>query len=306
MPGIPAVSVCIITFNQERFIRQAVESALAQKTTFEFEIVVGDDASTDATPRILADLERLYAPRLRVLARAKNIGINRNLAATMQECRGKYIAFLEGDDYWIDEEKLQLQYDYLESHAEYAISFHPVEARHDETGEVRRLPKERIPERTTLKDLIERGNYIPTPSMMFRNRGLTFPESFYDLRIGDLPMNVMNASFGDVGLIDRTMAVYRIHAGGTFSSVANADRVREVIRMYSFVNEYLGRRYDKTITAIQSYWEAVEHFNRGDIAAARRFARVRFAAPPTNRQRFMAGLMSFAPWLARIVRKFLG
>ena len=306
MSGLPAVSVCVITFNHEAFIAQAVESALRQQTSFEYEIVVGDDASTDATPRILADLQRLHAPRLRVLRRPANLGVNRNLAATLQECRGKYIALLEGDDYWTDDGKLQLQHDFLESHPDHAISFHPVEARREGEPAGYRLPRERMRRRSTLKDLVERGNFIPTPSVMFRNRVADgFPEWFYDLKIGDFPLNVMNARFGDIGFIDRTMAVYRIHPGGTFSSVADAARVAGVVRMYSFVNEYLDRRFDKTITGLQSYWQAVERFNSGDVSAARKLARVRFGAPPTNRQRLMAGLMTYALPLYRMVRKLL-
>src|SRR6185295_15883149 len=99
----PTVSVCVITFNHERFIAEAIESALAQKTRLDYEIVVGDDGSTDDTPRILARLAEQHAPRLRVVRRQENLGINRNLAATLQECRGRYIALLEGDDYWTDE-----------------------------------------------------------------------------------------------------------------------------------------------------------------------------------------------------------
>jgi glycosyltransferase involved in cell wall biosynthesis len=304
MPADPAVSVCIITFNHEAFIAQAVESALAQTTTFDFEVVVGDDQSTDATPRILAELEKRHAPRLRILHRSSNLGINRNLAETMRACRGRYIALLEGDDYWIDHAKLQLQHDFLEARPEYAICFHPVEARRDGDPKVRRLPAVRVRSRSTLNDLLEVGNFIPTPSVMFRNHVADgFPDWFYGLRIGDFPLNIMNARYGDIGFIDRTMAVYRIHPGGTFSSIPNAARVREVVRTYAHLNELLEHRFERTIHGIQSYWQAVESFNSGDHTAARRFARARFAAPPTNRQRLTAGLMAFATPLYGFFRK---
>lgn len=306
MPGAPAVSVCIITFNHERFIKQAVESALAQQTNFDYEIVVGDDASKDAAPQILAELESAHTPRLRVHRRPQNIGVGANLATTLAECRGKYIALLEGDDYWIDDEKLQLQHDLLESHPEYAICFHPVRTEREGSAHTQRLPRGRIPKRSTLADLIEKGNYIPTASVMFRNRGEDLPSWYYELPIGDLPLHVINARHGDIALIDRVMAVYRVHAGGTFSMIANTDRVRAVVRMYECVNDYLDHRFDATIRGTQSYWEAVEHFNSGDVAEARRLARVRLAAPPWNRQRVMAGLMAFAPPLVRVIRRFLG
>ena len=298
----PAVSVCVITFNHEPFIAQAIESALAQKTNFDFEIVVGDDASTDGTPRILAGLAEKHAPRLRILRREKNIGINRNLAATLQECRGKYIAMLEGDDYWTDREKLQLQHDFLESHADHSIVFHPAEARAETT--TRRIPAGRIPARTTLEDLLAHSNYIPTVSVMFRNHvDAGFPPCFFDLNIGDLPLTVMHARFGDIGMIDRVMAVYRLHSGGTFIGVPNAARVREVVRMYDCVNEFLEHRYERVITGIQNYWLAVDAFQRDDMRAAREHARIRFAAPPWNRTRVLAGLLAYATPLYRALRK---
>jgi len=304
MHGSPAVSVCMITFNQEAFIAQAVESAVRQKTTFEYEVICGDDASTDATPQILQDLERRHTPRLRVISRPANLGVNRNLVATMQECRGKYIALLEGDDYWNDEEKLQLQQDFLESHPEDAICFHRVEVHRDGTSTGQRLPSGHMPRRSTLTDLVERGNFIPTPSVMFRNHVADgFPEWLFDLKIGDLPLHVINARFGDIGFLDRTMAAYRVHPGGTFSSIPNTTRVHEVVRMYSHLNDFLEGRYDRTIRGIQSFWQAVESFNSGDERAARQQARSRFAVPPTNRQRLTAGLIAYAPAIYKLLRR---
>ena len=303
MPGAPVVSVCMITFNHEAFIAQAVESALHQKTTFEYEVVCGDDASTDATPQILKDLERRHAPRLRVLCRPANVGVNRNLVATMQECRGKYIALLEGDDYWNDDEKLQLQHDFLESHPDHAICFHPVAVQRDGALTGERLPRDHVPQRSTLADLIEQGNFICTPSAMFRNHVADgFPEWFFDLKIGDLPLHVMNARFGDIGFLHRTMAVYRVHPGGTFSSVPNTTRVHEVIRTLSYLNDFLDGRYERSIRGIQSFWRAVEAFNSGDERTARQQARIRFAAPPTNRQRLTAGLIAYAPAIYKLLR----
>ena len=296
----PAVSVCIIAFNQEAFIEQAVESALRQETNFDYETIVADDRSTDATPQILASLAH---PRLRVIRREQNLGVNANLAATLAECRGKYIALLEGDDYWTDPSKLQRQHDALEANPGCAICFHRVQVLR-EGGLAETIPK-RIPRRTSLIDLLGRGNYISTPSAMFRNRVQEgfFPPWFFELGIGDLPLNVMNARFGDILLLDRVMAVYRVHAGGTFSSIPNAARVEEVVRMYACLDELLERRYTRVIGGVQSYWRAVQHFEQGDIAAARACAKRRVATPPSTPQRFMAAAMAYAPGLYRAIRR---
>jgi glycosyltransferase involved in cell wall biosynthesis len=298
----PAVSVCIITFNQEAFVAQAVESALGQDTGFDYEVVVGDDCSTDSTPAILAALEREH-PRLRVARRMTNLGVNRNLVATLQECRGKYIALLEGDDYWIDRTKLQRQHDALEAHPDCAICFHQVFALRG--GQVAETLPKGISVRTALVDLLGRGNYISTPSVMFRNRVHEgFPPWFFELRIGDLPLNVMNARFGGILMIRRPMAVYRVHSGGTFSSLPNAARVEEVVRMYACLDELLEGRYHGIIEGVRSYWRAVQHFQRGDIAAARACAKRRFASPPSTPQRFAAGMLAYLPALYSTMRKF--
>jgi len=299
----PAVSVCIITYNQAAYIRQAVESAIAQKTSFDYEIVVGDDQSTDATPTILGELERAHGPKLRVFRRDANLGVTRNLAETLQACRARYVALLEGDDYWTDPRKLQLQHDFLESHADHAIVFHRVEVRGADGSLRRLLPARRVAKRARMTDLLERGNFIPTVSVMYRHQIREFPAWFYSLRIGDLPLNVMQAQLGDIGFIDRVMAVYRLHEGGTFSTIGNAQRVEQVVKMYTHLNDHLERRYDRLITGVSSYWRAVELFSRGEEREARGYARVRFAAPPTNRQRFMAGLMAYAPRLYLAVRR---
>jgi len=307
----PAVSVCIITYNQAAFIRQAVESALDQETSFSYEIVVSDDCSTDATPGILAGLVREHGPKLRVLLRPANLGINRNLAETIQACRGRYIALLEGDDYWTDPRKLQLQHDFLESHTDHALVFHRVRVLGRDGSLGRLLPDHGVPTRTGMIDLLERGNFIPTVSVMFRNGMREFPEWFYTLSIGDFPLNVMNAQLGDIGLIDQAMAVYRLHAGGTNSTAGHAERIEQVVRMYAHLNEYLEGRYDRVITragaglvASLGYWHAVELFRSGQERKARRYARSRFGAPPTNRQRVMSGLMAYVPLLYRAAQRF--
>lgn len=298
----PAVSVCIITFNQAAYIEQAVLSALDQVTTFDYEIVIGDDCSTDGTPALLKSLAQQYS-RIRLLDRPRNLGINRNLASTVGECRGRYVALLEGDDYWTDPTKLQRQYEFLESRPDFAMCFHPAIARRDGEADTK-IPRGRIPLRTTLADLIERGNFIPTPSVMFRNdTPLTFPDWYFDLRIGDLPLNVMNARTGDIGLIDRSMAVYRIHTDGAFSALSNAQRVSEVVRMYEHLKTLLNPAEVHILTGSQNYWKAVECFRSGKEGEARAHARLRFATPPFNRQKVMAGLMAYVPFIYRLIRR---
>src|SRR5579864_5088925 len=115
------VSVMMITYNHERFIAQALESVLAQRVNFDYEIVIGEDCSTDRTREILLEFCRRYPKRIVPLLKDKNVGAMRNVEATLAACRGQYLALLEGDDYWTCEDKLQRQIDFLDEHPDYAI-----------------------------------------------------------------------------------------------------------------------------------------------------------------------------------------
>ena len=118
------LSVAMITYNHERFIRQAIESVLDQKVNFDFEIVIGEDCSTDSTRTIVAELQQQYPDRIVALMRPHNLGAMRNLQETLAACKGQYVALLEGDDYWTSQHKLQKQVDFLDARPDCAISCH--------------------------------------------------------------------------------------------------------------------------------------------------------------------------------------
>lgn len=114
----PLISVKMITYNHARYISQAIECVLAQKTVFPFELVIGEDCSTDGTREIVFDYARRYPELIRVITTDQNVGMQKNSNRTSDACQGKYIAYCEGDDYWHHPEKLQKQVAYLESHPE--------------------------------------------------------------------------------------------------------------------------------------------------------------------------------------------
>lgn len=130
MPG-PRVSVCIVTYNHEKYIENALLSALTQRTKFDFEVIVGDDGSTDGT---LAAIRRVAErfPNLRVIAHPKNIGVTDNYLSVHDSAQGEYVAHLDGDDFWLPD-KLQAQVDVLDARPECAVAWHPLIA-FDETG----------------------------------------------------------------------------------------------------------------------------------------------------------------------------
>ena len=113
------VSIAIITYNQEKYIRNAIESVLMQERDFDMEILVGDDGSSDQTPEILREYADRYPGLFRLELHKKNVGATRNSQDIYSKAKGKYLALLEGDDYWTDAEKLQKQVDFLETNPKY-------------------------------------------------------------------------------------------------------------------------------------------------------------------------------------------
>lgn len=116
---LPTVSVIVLCYNQEKYICQALDSIVTQKTNFTFEVYVGDDASTDRTPDLVQQYADKYPNIIKPVLRKKNIGANPQYIDLVKKCQGKYLAFLDGDDYWCCSTKLQQHVDFLENHPEY-------------------------------------------------------------------------------------------------------------------------------------------------------------------------------------------
>lgn len=125
------VSICIITHNQEQYIRNAIKGALKQKTNFPFEIVISDDRSTDSTPEICAKYTKQYPELIRFIRQEQNLGTGRHWIAALQECRGRYVALCEGDDYFSRAAKIQQQYEFMERNPEYTLCSHEVFINHE-------------------------------------------------------------------------------------------------------------------------------------------------------------------------------
>lgn len=212
------LSVLIITYNHEKYIAQALDSVLAQKTDFDFEIVIGDDGSTDKTRDILRDYQGRYPGKIRLLLPENNSGATRNFIKTYRACRGQYAAILEGDDYWTSPGKLQLQVEFLESHPEFALCFtnSRIVNEYGETIKESRLDEDRQ-KNLTQADIIS-GLVPPTNTVVFRNGLVTeIPEVFYEAVNGDIFFFSMLAKHGAAGYIDEVTGDYRVHVGGSWA-----------------------------------------------------------------------------------------
>jgi glycosyltransferase involved in cell wall biosynthesis len=242
-----AVSVLVTTYNQENYIRQALDSALMQKTDFAFEVVVADDCSQDSTPDILRDYQARH-PALRVLPGGSNVGITRNYKRGLDACRGEYIAVLEGDDYWISPRKLELLHTFLREHPENPFCFHRI-IRLEEGSEKAtvepKLPAEARPGPLTASQLA-RENFIQNASAcMYRRKAVARLEpGFWEAEVHDWLFNLVVAQQGPIGYVPEILSVYRAHPGGIWSGRTAAEKSAEILKRIDAYNRYLGFKFD--------------------------------------------------------------
>jgi glycosyltransferase involved in cell wall biosynthesis len=237
------LSVLIITYNQEHYISQAIESALAQDTNFPYEIVIGEDYSTDRTREIVCDYASKHSETIRLLPSTVNFGMNLNFDRTLKSCNGQYVAILEGDDYWTCNNKLQKQVDYLDTHLDCALCFHNVKIMHNDGRNTTDYFPPIIKPFYYLDDLLH-GNFIQTCSTVFRNRLFDeLPNWILSLKVMDWPLHILNAEHGKIGYLNETMAVYRVHSDGVWSGTPDINKLESTIEgVKGFSTYFSGKR----------------------------------------------------------------
>jgi glycosyltransferase involved in cell wall biosynthesis len=220
----PLVSVCILSYNHENYIKQCLDSILEQQTNFDFEILLGEDASTDGTRKICIEYAAKYPKKIRLFLhhRENNIAIGRqptgrfNFLYNLFSAHGKYIALCDGDDYWTDPLKLQKQVDFLEANKEHVLCFHNIQILEPD-GKLVEDYITNVPEHyETQETLAKLGNYIHTPSVLFRNIIEEYPAEFQDSPLGDYFLYMTLVTHGKIQHLNESMAVYR-HGVGFWS-----------------------------------------------------------------------------------------
>lgn len=227
---LPALSVSCITYNHGPFIRQAIEGFLCQKTSFQIEIHIHDDASTDGTAELVKEYAEKYPQLIRTICQVENQkskGIHIQNTHIWPYCKGRYIALCEGDDCWTDPLKLQKQVMFLEENPDYSICFHSLEIENKGIL-VDDYVTHDIPEITEIKDLTVR-NYIPTPAVVYRNRKMQLPDWFFKCYAGDYVLYMLNAQFGKIKKLPDKMAIYRIHESNGWANLPYIEKVRRNI-----------------------------------------------------------------------------
>jgi glycosyltransferase involved in cell wall biosynthesis len=256
----------MLAYNHAPHVAQALESVLAQRATFPYEVVVGEDRSTDGTREIVSSFAARHPDRVRVLARDRNLGMHANAAATLSECRGEYVAILDGDDYWTDPEKLQLQVGALDGRPEASLCFHRslvVDAQGVEAGPPFPDPADAP---FDLRHLLRR-NFVPSASMMVRRSALpALPPWYQEVGASDWLWNLLCARSGPIVFLPRVMSAYRVHTGGGWSRLDPRPRLRATLPMFRRIERELhgrDRRMAQRMLWTFRAWYAAETLTGG-------------------------------------------
>lgn len=258
------VTIRCITYNHGKFIRQALDSFLMQRVNFKYEIVIHDDASTDDTADIIREYEAKYPEIIKAVYQTENqYSKNKNISRFFEHLmEGEYTAFCEGDDFWTDADKLQLQVDYLEAHPECSFTFHNAEIIFVDGTRYKQFLPDKILKSKIWKnhdlaldagELIELG-FIPTASIVARTELVKNRVPFCEHQVcGDLPLRLFLSLHGNAYYFNKTMSAYRIGNINSASGQAGASKekmkatVDGHIAILDGFNNYTEKKWEKQI-----------------------------------------------------------
>lgn len=233
------VSVLMPTYRHERYIAEAIESYLRQKTDFATELLVCDDASDDATFAIAKEYERRFPERVKVFRKSRNEGLMRNYKTLIDNARGEYLAVLESDDLWVDEKKLQKQVDFLDANSDFGLSFTRVSHLRNDGAEIREMPDYSDLVESLHGDMYEYlllRNIIFSPSVVIRRSAFDSccdMDDFLDFVTFDYPVYLSIARRFKVHYLKDITAMYRVSG----SSISNNSDLAKVLRFEKGISE---------------------------------------------------------------------
>lgn len=236
------VSVLCITYNQEKYISKALDSIFSQNTTFDFEVIVHDDASTDGTKAIIEKYKERFGDKLKVYYEKNNKYSTGELEQILNDIiicdsESEYVAFCEGDDYWIDRQKLQIQVDYMDEHPKCVLTGHNSLWVDNITHEITVCNGIEKQGKVSVEEIIgNRRGCFATASMVLRREKFVRPEPFSECSIGDWPRKLYLAEQGDVYYFDRIMSVYNLYANNSWSlsTIQRKNRIIHELDMITF------------------------------------------------------------------------
>jgi len=288
------VSVEMITFRHELYIRQAIEGVLIQETNFDFELVIADDCSPDSTSEIVKSIIKNHpkGDKIKYFRHKENIGMQPNGMFAYNQCHGKYIALCEGDDYWTDPLKLQKQVDFLENNLEYVLCFHQVDILKLD-GEIVEDFITKVPDDyETIEALATFGNYIHTPSVVFRNVIKEFSFEFELSPIGDYFFYIMLAEHGKLKYLKEKMAVYRF-GSGIYSKLGDNQKNKKWYRTLILILSYSKNDTVKSII----FNKIFKSLNLNDTIE------IKEKTKPSLKKRFIKSIKLFIPPIFLLLKR---
>lgn len=254
------VSILMPTYNHVKYIGDAIEGVLSQKTEFGIELIIHDDASTDGTTKIVEEYARKNTQIIKLLKEDENQYCKGVFIfdQMLSHASGKYVALCEGDDYWIDEFKLAKQISFLETHHDYSMCIHNAWQQNEKTKEKTLINTFETEGSYPLEKQVICGlgsKFPATASYVYRMEyARSFPDEFKLNLVGDYPIRVYNASKGNVYYFMEPMSVYRYLSNGSYMSniCEHAEKyieyIQSITKLYSIINRYLEFRFDDIYT----------------------------------------------------------
>ena len=239
----------MITWNHEPYVAQAIDAILAQQGNFDFELIIGEDCSTDATREICARYAERDS-RVRLVTSERNVGIHANFRRIWNAAQGRYVAFCEGDDYWSDPHKLAKQIAFLEARPDFTlVGGYTRKIRQAASGgweSVGRLGPGQVKERYSVADLIPNYSFHFSSVVVRRDR-VSFPDWFAEQYCADRPLYLLCAEQGSVGFIPEEMSVYRLHPGGVWSPTSWMEKAQKGRVLFQTLDRHFAGRYARLI-----------------------------------------------------------
>lgn len=247
----PLVTVLITTYNQERYIGKAIDSVLAQKTDFPFEVYISEDCGTDGTRAILQDYAARFPDIIRLNLRDQNAGISRNWYEGLCAAKGQYVCTLEGDDWWRDDHKLQKQVDFLRAHPDYLAVSHTLLLTDDAGNPYGTLPDDpRILGRDATMELFLAGVTYSCTACLVKNIFNPADKELYDYvtanrSIADFALCMLYLDKGKVFVMNEALSAYRV--AGTDQNHQNYNGTQSALKKYA---DFLD-----VVNASRRYWK---------------------------------------------------
>jgi glycosyltransferase involved in cell wall biosynthesis len=249
------LSILLVTYNQEKYIRRTLDSLFCQKFEGIAEIVVADDASRDRTVEIIKEYEiKNNRYIFKYLDSSTNLGITKNYGRAFKACSGEFVAIIEGDDYWVSPYKLQRQMDFLSEHLECdlcSVNYLVYE-------ENRNLFYPRVPitaghRLVTARDLIADNLVGNFSTCMYRKSGLEqLPEKLFEITSYDWIVNICIASKSLIGFLNETMSVYRLHSSGVWSQVPYMKQLEQQLELIPSYDELTNHVFREDFSALSN------------------------------------------------------